>query len=198
MAQRPPVNRGMIAHVAKEMATGRALPSSKGGETPNQLQTYRTEVYSYFTQPSSETQLLYSAENWVQVTLSLQTAGPVAIGTVASLAPVLSGRGILLDPDNPWVATLAKGTRLYITSETLNRVNVLIEPIAWLEQIDADSVASQNGVRDAVAEWGSKVVAAVLGLRSGAPESPSGMTAARMPTPRPVQGMLPRLTRPRK
>jgi hypothetical protein len=199
---RPPaINRGTITRVATELSAtrkdvDRAMPDSKGSETPKQLQTYRTEIYSYFTESTSETQLLYSAENWVKIKLALQTAGPVAVGTVASLAPALSGRGILLDPDVPFEAFLAKGTRFYITSETVNRVNVTIEPVPWLEQIDEDSVNAQNGVRKAVMDIGHSIVNAVNALRgAGQTTSSSGRTAAQMsPAPQGDRRVIPRLT----
>ncbi len=131
---------------ARNKEKSRALPDSKGGETPKQLQTYRTEVFSYFTQPSLESALLYSAENWVVLKLFLETAGPVAVGTAASIVPVLSGHGILLDTDEEYVVTLSKGTRFYIASETINRVSVTIEPIPWLEQIDKDNCEGQQNL----------------------------------------------------
>lgn len=189
----------LVSSVANSIAASnkeasRALPDSKGGETAKQLQTYRTEIYSYFTESSTETQLLYSAENWVRIKLALQTAGPVAIGTSATLTPVLSGRGILLDPDVPFEAYLAKGTRFYITSETVNRVNITIEPVPWLEQIDLDSIASQNGVRAAVMAIGSSIVNAISALRGAAKIASSAGKTTLPPCPPGDRRMIPRLT----
>ena len=189
-----PLNRAMIARVSNELAQKSktaeiALPDSKGGETPKQLQTYRTDIYTYFTESTSETQLLYSAENWVKIKLALQTAGPVAVGTIASLAPVLSGHGILLDPDaEPFEAFLPKGTRFYITSETVNRISVTIEPVPWLEQIDLDNIASQNGTRNAVISIGRDIVNALGNLLQGKVPEPA---AARVTTPALMPGRAP-------
>ena len=49
------LDRG-IAQIAAQMRNpqkeqARALPDAKGGEPQKQLQTYRTEVYDYFTEP---------------------------------------------------------------------------------------------------------------------------------------------------
>jgi hypothetical protein len=195
------MNRGVIARVATEIAStskevARALPDSKGNETTKQLQTYRTEIYSYFTEASSETQLMYSAENWVKIKLTLQTAGPVSVGTSASIVPAISGRGILLDTGVPFETNLAKGTRFYVTSETVNRINVTIEPIPWLEQIDEDAISSQGAVRKAVMDIGHSIVNAVNALRgAGHTTSSSGRTADQMaPAPQGDRRMIPRLT----
>jgi hypothetical protein len=130
---------GRIANelMAPNKERSRALPDSKGGEAPKQLQTYRTEVFAYFTSPGP-TQLLYSAENWVRIKLALQTAGPVAVGTRAALEPITSGKGILLDTNVEYEVYLSKGARFYIASGAVNRVNVTIEPVPWLEQISMD------------------------------------------------------------
>lgn len=95
----------------------------------------RNEIETYFTQPQAGTVLLYSAEEFVRARLTLRTAGPVAIGTREELAPVLSGRGIQLVPDDEYEVVIPAGQRLYIISEAVNRVNFTIEPIPWLEQI---------------------------------------------------------------
>lgn len=95
----------------------------------------RNEIETYFTQPQAGTVLLYSAEEFVRARLTLRTAGPVAVGTREELAPVLSGRGIQLVPNDEYEVVIPAGQRLYIISEAVNRVNFTIEPIPWLEQI---------------------------------------------------------------
>jgi len=95
-----------------------------------------TDIYTYFTRSTGENELLYSAEAWVRITLVLETAGPVAVSTRESVIPVLSGKGILLDPSRiPSVFTIPRGNRIFISAESINRVKVFIEPIPWLEQI---------------------------------------------------------------
>jgi len=146
---------------------GRALPDSKGGETPKQLATYYTQIFTFFTDSSEQSQLLYSAENWVKITLKLETAGPVAIGTDANIVPVLAGSGVLLDTVDPFVFSLAKGTRVYITSQTVNRVTVIIEPIPWLEQLDLDLVQSVRNLQHSIELMGAQFTAAIAALQSG-------------------------------
>ena len=40
-----------------------------------------TEISTYFTARIGTSELLYSAEDWVEITLRLETAGPVAVST---------------------------------------------------------------------------------------------------------------------
>jgi hypothetical protein len=185
--------RGAVAVVARELASrskevSRALPDSKGGETPKQLQTYRTEIYTYFTRATGETSLLYSAENWVRMKLTLETAGPVAIGTSASLEPVLSGRGILLDTDREFEAYLPKGARIFIISETVNRVSVTIEPVPWLEQLSTEQQHTSAVVRESVMSSARMIVDAIRSISptratAAAPaQSAKGTTSATLPT----------------
>jgi len=122
-----------LRQIPKEVA--RAIPSSKQGETPGSLETYKTQLYTYFTEPNGETMLIYSADRWVTMRLTLQTAGPVDVGTAPNIGPVLSGKGRSLVTGVELETRLAKGTRIYLISETVNRVLVTIEPIPWMEQI---------------------------------------------------------------
>lgn len=95
-----------------------------------------TDIYTYFTKPTGESELLYSAESWVKIELALETAGPVSVGTRESVVPVLSGKGILLESDGePIEFVMPRGNRLFIASESINRVKVIIEPIPWFEQL---------------------------------------------------------------
>ncbi len=118
--------------VDKEIA--RAIPRAKEGEPEIQFQAYHTQIYTYLTEVGG-TRLLYSAEGFITLRLTLENAGPVSVGTSRDLAPVLSGKGILLETDVEYQTTLAKGDRFYITAETVNRVKVTIEPIPFLQQI---------------------------------------------------------------
>lgn len=198
----PSMTRAAVTAIAQKLAgsskeADRALPSSKGGETPLAQQMYRTDIATYFTESTDKTQLLYSAENWVRVKLELKTSGPVAIGTSATLTPVLSGKGVLLETDELYEAYLAKGTRLYITSQTVNRVNVTVEPIPWLEQMNADNVNAEAGVRAAVLSVGGQIVQLLSQLAGAmAPGSSAQQPAQQMPSARPLpRGMsIPRLT----
>lgn len=174
-----------LASSSKEAA--RALPDAKGGETPFQLQAFRTDVSSYFTFADGQTHLVYSAENWVRVKITLETAGPVSVGTAAELAPVLGGRGRLLNTGVEYEVYLARGTRFYVVSDTVNRLSLTIEPIPWLEQMTADIVGAVVGVASTVNLVGRAIVAAIRGS-SPAPAPKD------LPCPPPSRGLMPRLT----
>jgi hypothetical protein len=95
-----------------------------------------TDIYTYFTKANGETELIYSAEEWMRIELQLETAGPVAVSTRQEVTPVLSGKGILLPPTGePIKFLLPRGDRLYIGSEAVNRVKFIVEPVPLLEQI---------------------------------------------------------------
>jgi len=102
---------------------------------------HHTQIFTRFTDPNagsgSEKTLVYSADKWVRVKLILQTAGAVIVGTAAELNPTAPGQGALLTQNVPFTFTLPKGDRLYMVSQALNRVVVVIEPFPWLEEITA-------------------------------------------------------------
>lgn len=106
-------------------------PADTTGQAENKIQ-----IDTYLTKPSAGSQVLYNGDRmWAKVTLTLTTAGPVAVGEKSSIVPVLSGKGQLLPPGVPVVFNVAKGNRIYIASDTLNRVNVVIEAYPFLETI---------------------------------------------------------------
>lgn len=111
-------------------------PSANVGQGGN-----RTQLFTYFTKVAvtgSEIPVLYSGDRlWARVKLTLETAGPVVVGQASQILPVLSGKGILLSTNQEREVTIAKGTKLYIASTSVNRVRVVIEPFPWLEQIFA-------------------------------------------------------------
>jgi hypothetical protein len=95
----------------------------------------RTEINTYFTKVGGD-HLLYQAESWVIIRLMLEGAGPVDVGTRDQIAPVLSGKGISL-PQNVEIAfPLAKGNRIWITANTINRVRRIIQPVPHENQRD--------------------------------------------------------------
>jgi len=99
----------------------------------------RQAAYVYFTKVpavGAATPVLYSADRlWAKVTVTLETAGPVAVGFNSSLTPLTSGKGILLTTDAPVTFDVAKGNKLYIQAAGVNRVNVQVQSYPWLEQI---------------------------------------------------------------
>lgn len=94
-----------------------------------------TEIYTYFTTRIGSSELLYSAKQWVEVTLRLETAGPVAVSTKQEIVPVLSGAGILLPVDDDFNFVLSQENRIWIAATAVNRVNVCIKPIPYLGSI---------------------------------------------------------------
>jgi hypothetical protein len=109
-----------------------APPRTAASKVPN---TGKTETYTHFTQPTG-THLLYAPlAGWFLVRLILENAGPVSVGTKQELQPVLNGAGVLLPTGIERRITIGAGDRLYIAATAINRVSVIIEPFAWLEQI---------------------------------------------------------------
>lgn len=111
----------------------------------------KTETFTYFTAAppatGSATEVLYQADRlWAKVTVELKTGGRVAVGTSRELAPVLSGRGILLTINQPESFVLARSVRLYVAATTLQRLNIKVEPLPWLEQITATLRSIAAGV----------------------------------------------------
>lgn len=137
-AQRPGTAVGMAPTrpdpTVAQLSTSSMAPSPMGTDRT-------TDSFTYFTRASSATDaavILYNGDrDWAKVTLLLETAGPVVVGTRAELAPVLGGSGRLLRTDIPVELTIAKGTRIYILATAVNRVAVTIEPWPWLEQISS-------------------------------------------------------------
>lgn len=98
----------------------------------------KTDIQTFITSPptNGEATILYNGDRiWARITLVLETAGPVVVGNKSGLFPVLSGKGILLITDEPVSFDIAKGTRLYIASESVNRVKFTTAPLPWLEMI---------------------------------------------------------------
>jgi hypothetical protein len=95
----------------------------------------RSSATTYITKVGGTHELYSGQRQWVRVTLTLETAGPVAVGMSSKLAPIFSGKGVLLKTDIAQTFTVAKGTKLYITASTVSRVKFAIEPLPWLEQI---------------------------------------------------------------
>jgi hypothetical protein len=123
----PPVstNHALAQAVAPASTTG-------ASETGTFIDTYFTKV-PVVGQP---TDIIYNADRlWAKVTLILETAGPVAVGNMATITPVLSGKGQLLETDEPTVFYIAKSNRLYVAAAGINRIKRTIEAVPWLETI---------------------------------------------------------------
>lgn len=104
--------------------------------TPQAIVDNRADYYTFFT-VASETRLLLSLPQWTKVTVELETAGPVAIGTRQQLDPVASGRGAMLSTDQPFEMLLGPNTRLYYAATGIHRVTIKVEAIPWMQSIYA-------------------------------------------------------------
>lgn len=163
MSKKPPLilRRPAVAQPSPPSATSKIGPVSMDrnvAQTPEPATTtgageIRTFIDTYFTRvpaPGEPTDVVYSADRiWAQVTLTLETAGPVAVGQLSNIAPALSGKGQLLETDVPTKFFVAKGNKLYITSSSINRVKRVVEPVPWLETITGllSSLAGLSAVR---------------------------------------------------
>jgi hypothetical protein len=107
----------------------------------------RIKASTYFTVPG-DAQILYDGSRiWVRVTITLRTAGPVVVGETAQIVPVTSGQGILLVTNQPVVFDLAKSNKLFIAANGLNRVEYLVQPLPWLEEITGTLSTAAGTVR---------------------------------------------------
>ena len=152
--------RSKIAPVSLDRTVAQAPTTSDAlgaGENRIQISTYFTKVPVDGQPPD----VLYSGDrNWTRVRVMLETAGPVAVGQFSNLFPVLSGRGQLLTTGVPVTFDIAKGNKLYIAAQSVNRVKVTIEPYPWLEMITGllgSLVAAVRGTTTALAGKSGKV-----------------------------------------
>lgn len=133
----PPSRRPVSSKIAQTTLGDRAVATAP--EPSAEFITDRSKYSTFLVTPSGpgdKPSVIYTGDRlWVSVTLVLETAGPVVVGDSATLAPVLSGKGILLPTGVPLTFQIAKGTRLYVQSTALNRIKVLVQPVPWLEQV---------------------------------------------------------------
>lgn len=128
-----------------------AVPATSTGqaETKTFVDTFFTKVPVVGERPS----IVYNGDRmWAKVTLILETAGPVAVGNMADLTPVLSGKGQLLETDVPTIFYIAKGTVLYIAAAGINRVKRILEPVPWLETITGLVTSIAGGAAPSLAK----------------------------------------------
>ena len=155
--------------VRREHERAIARPSSRPGSLepaiePSRRATGRINMYTYFTIPDGDQHRFYDAATWARVRLTLETAGPVGVSQRKDISPVLSGKSRLLPIGEEIEFDMTPGTRLYIVSDTVNRVSVVIQPIPWLETITAE--IGRVGTTIASAVRGARAVgAAITGAR---------------------------------
>jgi hypothetical protein len=127
----PPRHIGKLSPTSLDPSIAQApVPAVTMGQAEK-----RIEVWTYQTK-AGDTEVLYNGDRmWAKVTLTLVTAGPVAVGQQAQLRPVLSGKGQLLQTGIPTVFNVPKGNRLYVAATGVNPISVVVEAFAWLETI---------------------------------------------------------------
>lgn len=135
VANRQRAGAGKIPPVTMDRTVAQApAPSDQVGMGENRIQ-----ISTYFTKVLVDGQppdVLYSGDrNWARVRVTLRTAGPVAVGQFSNLYPVLSGKGQTLQTGVPAVFDIAKGSKLYVAAQSVNRIDLAIEPYPWLETI---------------------------------------------------------------
>lgn len=134
MSREIPITQGRGGVSVAPRSLAAQLPKPKVPSEDQRAGNYGTKTATFFTKPGVIS-ILHAADSpWVQVTMVLETAGPVAFSTAADFS-VTSGTGIQLTTGVERKVTIAKGSRLYITSTTVNRISYIVEPVAWAEQI---------------------------------------------------------------
>lgn len=165
MSKKPPRTPPMPLPGSKigYVSTNRTIAQATApGSTPATSQS-RSFVDTYFTKVPVEgeaPEIIYNGDRvWVKVILTLETAGPVAVGNLSSITPVLSGKGMLLETDEPAEFFIAQGTRLYVAATGINRIKRVIEPLPWLETISGmiSQLLGAGGIAPAIANLGSKL-----------------------------------------
>jgi hypothetical protein len=149
---------------------------------------YSTDIWTYFTRATGITDLVYSTnpDDWIDVTLLLETAGPVAYGTRQDISPVTSGKGRLLVTGVEARIALPPASRLYIVADTINRVGIQVAPVPWQRQIHDLEAAILKAIAPSAAAQPRPGSAAPVPIgRFGFPATPSAPLAPMRPTKRP-------------
>lgn len=123
------------------------------------MRVTQTMIYTLQTNPTSGTgtQLVYQTQpdEWIRVTLRLETGGPVVIGHLSNLRPTTSGKGRLLPSDEDIIVDLSPTSKLFIAAEGVERVGVHITSLPGLGMV-LDAIMGMGGggggKREAVGE----------------------------------------------
>jgi hypothetical protein len=121
------------------ISTNRTVATVQTPAVQSGQSEYRYQANTYITKvpvTGEPPQIIYNGDRlWARVTLTLETAGPVAVGENQQLTPVLSGKGQLLQTGVATTFNIGKGNKLYVAATTVNRIKVLVEAVPWLETI---------------------------------------------------------------
>lgn len=156
MSKKPvaPDRASMSSQTPSEL--GRAIPREDVPSPDQRVQNHRAEIYTYFTKPGATRRLYTGDRPWAIVTLTLETAGPVAVSTKQTITPVLSGKGGLLRTGERTSFTLARGDSLWIAATAVNRVTVAVTEESWQEQILGGIVRGFDLLYRAIAAIGGR------------------------------------------
>ncbi len=120
---------GKLKAPVKPSQAGLPVQPYTGEPVPVPNSSRKTAMYTYFTQGGQGTAQLATFQDYTRVRLTLEDAGPVAVGTQANLVPVEGGAGILLPTDIEKTFIMGPGEILYVAANGKNRVAVVLEPL---------------------------------------------------------------------
>ena len=122
-------------------ATDRTLGMQSGYSALSQgvpaATEYATTLNTLLTKPDERPSKVYNGERaWARLTFVLETPGPVSVSHSAGVA-LDDGSGISLRQFVPLSFIVGRTTSIYLVSGAASRVQMIVEPIAWGEQITA-------------------------------------------------------------
>lgn len=136
----PPMKAPILTELARGIPT--APPVLQGAKSP-QNQVIDTRMV--FTDGTGVPARIYSGDRlWAIVTITLQTAGPVAVSPNPSMGTTGSGNGRLLTTNEPVEYTCGEGQSIYVQSTSPNRLALSIQPVPWIEQVVGYQMAGQG------------------------------------------------------
>jgi len=127
-----------MAKLGPNTSTNRTVGSVQGPSPTMAGAELTTEVSTFFARPGADSQpvVIYNGDRQsARVILTLETAGPVIVGTKQQLYPITAGKGERLETNVPFAFSISKGNRLWVATTAISRIKVTIEPIPWAEQI---------------------------------------------------------------
>jgi hypothetical protein len=127
---------------------GRAVPTPAPAEASQAAGNYNTTLSTVFTKVGQVVPLYTADQSWARVVVTLETAGPVEVASVANFKPFLSGKAQTLQTGVPLTFDCARGSKLFIGASTVERVKLTVEPLPWLEQIAGGITNVVGGIRN--------------------------------------------------
>lgn len=131
-------------------------PADTTGQAENKI-----EISTILTSAGPSVVLYNGDRMWAKLTVTLETAGPVVVGQQSGIVPVLSGKGQLLQSGVPTILNVAKGNRIYIAANGVNRVKLVIEAYPFLETITGLLGALASALRAPISAAASAAASAI-------------------------------------